>query len=84
MDMSDDVVAVYRPPNIIVANIIKGVLEDEGIEVSLRSLQMPMYDSTYQAATGCWGEILVRKEDFDKARKVIEQYLKDLDDGEKE
>lgn len=82
--MSDDVVVVYRPPNMIVANMMKGVLEDEGIEVSLRSLQMPMYDSTYQTATGCWGEILVRKEDADKARKIIEQYLKGLDDSEKE
>jgi hypothetical protein len=73
--MNDDVVAVYRPPSIIIANMLKGVLDSEGIRVELRSLQLPMYDDLFKTALGCWGEILVRKSDAEKASLIIKRYL---------
>lgn len=61
MAKDDELVVIYRPANVIAANIVKGILEDAGIEVLVRSLQIPMYDDIAKMGLGCWGEILVRK-----------------------
>lgn len=82
MAENEDLVVVHRPPNFVAANMIKGILENAGIEVSLRSLQIPMHDDIMQTSLGCWGEILVRKKDAGRAQKIILQYLETIKDSE--
>jgi hypothetical protein len=73
---SDDIrlVTVYRAPTENLAYIVKGVLEDEGISVSLRSLQIPWYDGIMRMGEGYWGDILVFEDDAVRAREIIKSY----------
>lgn len=72
----DDVrfIAVYRAPTENLAHIVKGVLEDEGIAVALKSLQIPWYDGIMRMAEGYWGDVLVLDGDADSAREIIKSY----------
>jgi len=68
-----------RVPNEMVGNMVKGILENAGLEVILRSFTIPGYDgivgSWYEEH---WGEILVMESDFEEAKKIIEEYIDSL------
>jgi len=67
-------VTVYRAPTENVANIVKGILESEGIPVMLKSLQIPWYDGIMQMGEGYWGDVLVTEDVADEARNIIKSY----------
>lgn len=69
---------LYRTKSEIEAISIVGALEEEGIDAKMASKQVPMYDGIFQADLGYWGDILVEKKDFEKSKKIIEEYLKDM------
>jgi hypothetical protein len=54
---------------------IKQMLEQEGIEIFVRSFQDTAYDDIYKPQYGM-GRIYVRKNDLPAAKKLIEDFLK--------
>jgi hypothetical protein len=77
--MSDDrdemeLEAVYRAPDETTAQLIRGLLESEGIDVMLKSLQVPWYDGVMRMGEGYWGDIMVPHEQAEQARAIIHAY----------
>ncbi len=66
--------AVFRAPDEVTADIVKGLLEGEGIPVMLQSRQVPMYDGALTMAVGYWGDVVVPREHADRARAIIGAY----------
>ena len=62
----------------ILGNILKGVLENGGIEAVLRSHVMPSVGSVQGEFSPDWGDLLVHTEDFRSAQELIELYLASL------
>ncbi len=62
----------------ILGNILKGVLENGGIEAVLRSHEMPSVGGVQGDFSSDWGDIRVHPEDFGSARNLIELYLASL------
>lgn len=76
-DKQDDflnIESVYRAPNEMTAQIIRGLLESEGIPVFIKSLQIPWYDGIMTAAEGYWGDIMVTEDLAEKAKMIIKAY----------
>ena len=78
-ERQDDIrlVAVYRAPTENVAQIVRGLLESEGIEATFTPTQIPMYDGIAKLWEGFWGDILVDEDKADRARQIIEAYEPD-------
>lgn len=68
-------VGVYKAPDELMGVSIKSLLEEKGIKVILQSSQIPWYDSIMVSALGYWGEILVQREDEEKALTLIREFL---------
>jgi hypothetical protein len=66
--------AVYRAADETTAELIRGLLEGEGIPVAFKSQQVPWMDGVMRMGAGFWGDILVPKELADKAREIIAAY----------
>ena len=62
----------------VVGNILKGVLEDRGIEAVLRSHDMPSVGGVQGDFSPYWGDILVHPDDLESARDILESYLASL------
>ena len=62
----------------ILGNILKGVLENGGIEAVLRSHEMPSVGSVQGDFSPDWGDVLVQPKDFGSAQELIELYLASL------
>ena len=72
-------------PNEIVGTIIKGVLEDYGVKVYLRSSTIPWYDGILASWKKYnWGELLVPEEDLEEARKIVDEYFASLPSTEQQ
>jgi len=73
-----------RVPNELVADMVKGVLDAAELDVIIHSFAIPAFDgivgSIYEEH---WGEVLVLEEDFDEAKKIIEEYIDSLEDDVK-
>lgn len=67
------VVAVYRALDEVTARALLAVLESEGIRAELRQFHNPWEISWLEGRP--WGEIMTLKEDAERARKVIEDFL---------
>jgi len=55
------------------ANIIQLILKEHGIFVEIKSFHDTAYDGLFQAQYG-WGFIRVPEADFQKAKKIIEEW----------
>jgi hypothetical protein len=66
---------VYKAPNELMANTIKALLENEGIDAVVRSHQIAMYDSIAMMMKPDWGEVLVRAEDSEEALEIVQGFL---------
>ena len=62
----------------ILGNILKGVLENGGIEAVLRSHEMPSVGSVQGDFSPDWSDVLVQPKDFGSAQELIELYLASL------
>lgn len=72
--MEEDAVSVYRALDETAANIVKGALEDAGIQAVVRPLHTSWFDGMFVPAEGYWGDVLVRKQDVRKASKLLKEY----------
>ena len=70
-----ELVIVYKAPDMIAAHMVKGLLDNGDIPATIRSLQISMYNDVAMMQCNVWGEILVPKSYFDKAAKIIRDYL---------
>ncbi len=67
--------AIYRPPNELMANAVRGLFEDNGIPAMIRSFQIPAYDGVAQLMRPVWGAVLVEEEDAARAKELLDAFL---------
>lgn len=75
-----DLVIVYKAPNMVAANLVRGLLDNNGIPAIIRSLQIPMYDDIAMMHCDVWGEILVPKKREEEAQSIIKDYLDSIEE----
>ncbi|MHB9036553.1 MAG: putative signal transducing protein [Armatimonadota bacterium] len=75
--MAEDLVVVFRAPDEFTANIVKGILEGEGIPVMLESRMAAMYDGALTMGEGFWGDVVVPREFAERSRALIDAYQQD-------
>jgi hypothetical protein len=66
---------VYKAPDEFMANTIKSLLENEGIDAVIKSHQIAMYDSIAMMMKPEWGQVLVRHENYEEAKCLVEGFL---------
>ena len=69
-----DMVPVFRAPDGMTAEMVRGLLESEGLTVYLKSLQAPMYDGIMVMGEGYWGDVLVHQDQVEQAKLLIQAY----------
>jgi len=63
--------------------MLKGILENNGVDAILRAAKIPWYDgiaSTWSAYY--WGQLLVPREELERSRKILDEYLNSLESEE--
>ena len=61
--------------------MMKGILENSGINVVLRAAKIPWCDGIASTwSTSYWGQLLVPKEELEKSREILSEYLKSLEE----
>ncbi len=66
---------LYKPKDETEALFLKHLLANKGIEVFIKSYQIPWYDGLAMVMRPAWGEIQVREEDYPLAQEVLEDFL---------
>ena len=80
-----ELVELQRVSDEVSGVMMKGILENNGIDVILRAATIPWYGGIASAwSTYYWGKILVPKEELEKSRKILDEYLSSLEDTEEE
>ncbi len=75
---------LYKPRDETEALLLKHLLEGRGIQVFVKSYQIPWYDGLAMVMRPDWGEIQVAEKDYEIAAEVLEDFLsqkKEEDDG---
>jgi hypothetical protein len=72
---------VYLAPDELTAITLQKVLEAEEVEAWVQSIQVPYYDGLIGMMEGYWGRLLVLEDQEAKARRIIEDYLRNLGPG---
>jgi len=61
--------------------MMKGILINNGIDAVLQSDKIPWLDGISDTwSKNYWGQLLVPKEEFEKARKILDEYLGSVED----
>jgi hypothetical protein len=61
-----------KPENEVEANVIKSILEEQGIYAEIKSFHDTAYDGLFQSQYG-WGVIRVSDADFTEAQKIVKE-----------
>jgi len=64
---------LLQPQNDAEAQALAALLRQHGIAATIRSFRDTAYDGLFQAQYG-WGVIRVEEEDFEAARKIVEEW----------
>ena len=64
---------LMQPENEAEANVIKSVLEEQGIYAEIKSFHDTAYDGLFQSQYG-WGFIRVFETDVPEAQRIIEEW----------
>ena len=73
---------VYSVPNEVAGYILRSVLEDEGIQVYLRSNEMSFFgDIKGHPGRSEWGDLLVPSHSVRRAQDCIKAYYDSLKEG---
>jgi hypothetical protein len=76
-----DLVELQRVPDEVSGVMMKGILENNGIDAILRAAKIPWYNGIASTwSTYYWGKILVPKGELERSRKILDEYLKSLED----
>ncbi len=80
-----ELVELERVPDEVSGVMMKGILENSGISAVLRAAKIPWYNGIASTwSTYYWGQILVPKEDMERSRKIVDEYLKSLESEDTE
>ena len=81
-----ELVELQRVPDEVSGVMMKGILEGSDIVVVLRSAKIPWYDGiAFTLSTYYWGSLLFPKEELERSRKILDEYLKSLEnEGEED
>ena len=78
-----EMVELQQVPDEVSGVMLKGILENSGIEVILRAAKIPCYDGIASTwSTSYWGKLLVPKEDLERSRKILDEYIGSLENSE--
>ncbi|MCE5322321.1 DUF2007 domain-containing protein [bacterium] len=77
----ENLVVVFRAPDEMTANIVKGILEGENIPVVLESQMVPMYDGVFKTSVGYWGDVVVPEQYAERSREIIDAQLSSNEKG---
>lgn len=75
-----ELVEFQRVPDEVSGVMMKGILESNGIDAVLRAAKIPWYNgiaSTWSAYY--WGKIMVPKDELERGRKILDEYLRSLE-----
>jgi hypothetical protein len=70
----ENLVVVFRAPDEVTANIVRGLLVGEDIPVVLESRMAAMYDGVFRAGEGYWGDVVVPEQCADRSREIIRAF----------
>lgn len=74
-----ELVELEKVSNEISGVMMKGILENNGIDVVLRSAKIPWYDGIASSWSAYyWGILYVPKEQAERSRKILDEYLASL------
>ena len=80
-----DLVELQRVPNEISGIMMKGILDNSGINAVLRAAKIPWYDGIASTwSTYYWGKLLVPREELERSRRILDEYLSSLENEETE
>ncbi|MGD9159447.1 MAG: DUF2007 domain-containing protein [Desulfobacteraceae bacterium] len=65
---------LIKPENEAEANVIKMVLEENGIAAEIKSFHDTAYDGLFQSQYG-WGVIRISEEDFREAQRIVDDWI---------
>ena len=75
-----DLVELQRVPDEVSGVMMKGILENSGVDVILRAAKIPWYDGIASTwSTYYWGKLLVPKEQLERSRRILDEYLQSLE-----
>lgn len=79
VDLDDELeqkslVRIFRAPNESIANIVKGLLESEGVPVYVDSRMVPWLNGVMKAGEGFYGDIVVPESEVERSREIIKAY----------
>ena len=75
---------VYKPGSEIEAEYIKTMLEYNGIYAIVKSFQIPWFDGISKVMRTEWGSIEVEEKNYKIAKKLIDTFLKELEEKDDE
>jgi hypothetical protein len=67
---------VFLAPDEIAGLAVQKILESEGVEAWLQSLQVPGHEGLLRLIDGYWGQVQVYEDQENRACLVIEEYLR--------
>ncbi|MEA3328365.1 MAG: DUF2007 domain-containing protein [Candidatus Omnitrophota bacterium] len=68
-------VSLYTFNNIIEGERLRNLLEEEKIQVMIRSLEDSAYDGIFRLQVGA-GKIMIFEEDVERGREIIKEFSK--------
>ena len=64
---------LVKPENATEADVIRKILEENGIFAEIRSFHDTAYDGLFQSQYG-WGVIRVPETDYPEAKRIVEEW----------
>jgi hypothetical protein len=74
--IGEQLVKVHDVPDLVTGTILTDYLKNEGIQATLAPVDISMLPGVESTSHGYWGQIEVLERDADRARTLIEEYLK--------
>jgi Putative prokaryotic signal transducing protein len=71
--------SVYDAPDEFSALAVQALLSGSGIEAQVRSGQIPWVDGIMRNILGYWGRVLVEPDDYVRAKELLADYLRSLE-----
>ena len=76
-----DLAELQRVPDEVSGVMMKGILENSGVDVVLRAAKIPWYNGIASTwSTYYWGKILVPKQELERSRRILDEYLESIED----
>lgn len=71
----DDLVVVFRAQSEYIADMLVGMLTNEGVPAILESHMVPWMDGIMMSDAGHWGDIVVPEEYAQRSVELIDEFM---------